>query len=325
MVNIDIKYDNFLITGAHGFLGSHTVEVFRENGANNIVTFSKKEYDLRNEEDVKKLFTTYKDIDIVIHIAADVGGIKYSSSHPAQQYYNNIMMNTLILHYSYLNNVKKFVGIGSVCEYPEVTPVPFKESYVWNGYPVPSNDAYGLSKRSLLAQSIAYNKEYNFNAIHLLPINLYGPRDDFSLENSHVIPALIIKFYEAKLSNKKFVEVWGSGEASREFVYVKDTAEAIYLATMNYNKPDPINIGTGDEIKIKDLAYLISDITDYKGDIIFDKNKPEGQLRRKLDVSKAQKELGFNAKTDFREGLKKTIDWYKHNLLQSACNKVSNL
>ena len=323
-MNIDIKNDNFLITGSHGFLGSHTVETFRENGANNIFTFSIKDFDLRKEEDLRKLFSTYKDIDVVIHIAADVGGIKYSSTHPAKQYYNNIMMNTLVLHHSYLNNVKKFIGIGSVCEYPEVTPVPFKESYVWNGYPVPSNDAYGLSKRSLLAQSIAYKKEYDFNAIHLLPINLYGPRDDFSLENSHVIPALIIKFYDAKLSNKKSVEVWGSGEASREFVYVKDTAEAIYLATMNYNKPDPINIGTGNEIKIKDLAYLISDIIDYEGEIIFDKNKPEGQLRRKLDVTKAKNEFGFVAKTDFKEGLKQTIDWYKNNLLQSTYNKISN-
>ena len=323
-MNIDIKNDNFLITGSHGFLGSHTVETFRENGANNIFTFSRKDFDLRKEEDLRKLFSTYKDIDVVIHIAADVGGIKYSSTHPAKQYYNNIMMNTLVLHHSYLNNVKKFIGIGSVCEYPEVTPVPFKESYVWNGYPVPSNDAYGLSKRSLLAQSIAYKKEYDFNAIHLLPINLYGPRDDFSLENSHVIPALIIKFYDAKLSNKKSVEVWGSGEASREFVYVKDTAEAIYLATMNYNKPDPINIGTGNEIKIKDLAYLISDIIDYEGEIIFDKNKPEGQLRRKLDITKAKNEFGFVAKTDFKEGLKQTIDWYKNNLLQSTYNKISN-
>jgi len=211
-----------------------------------------------------------------------------------------------------------------VCEYPEVTPVPFKESYVWNGYPVPSNDAYGLSKRSLLAQSIAYNKEYGFNAIHLLPINLYGPRDDFSLENSHVIPALIIKFHEAKVNNQQSVEVWGSGEASREFVYVKDTAEAIFLATMNYNKPEPVNIGTGDEIKIKDLAYLIAEIVDYKGEIIFDKTKPEGQLRRKLDVSLALNEFGFTAKTGFKEGLIQTINWYKKELLHTSCNEVTH-
>jgi len=313
MDDVDIKKDNILITGGHGFLGSHTVELFEKKGAKNLITFSSKEYDLRKEDDVKILFKTHKDIDIVIHIAGDVGGIKYSITHPARQYYNNIMMNTLILHYAYENNVKKFVGIGSVCEYPEVTPVPFKESYVWNGYPVPTNDAYGLSKRSLLAQSIAYNKEYGFNTTHLLPINLYGPRDDFSLENSHVVPALIIKFYEAKQYNKKSVNVWGSGKSSREFVYVEDAAEAIVLATEKYNKVEPVNIGTGEEIKIKDLAYLIAELIDYKGDIQFDIGKPEGQMRRQLDVSKAKKYFGFTAKTDFREGLQKTIDWYEKN------------
>jgi GDP-L-fucose synthase len=324
MVDIDLHSDNILITGGQGFLGSHTVDEFLARDVKNISTFSSKEYDLRSEQDVQKLFSDFDDIDIVIHIAADVGGIKYSSNHPAKQYFNNIMMNTLILHYSYLNKVKKFIGIGSVCEYPEITPVPFKESYVWNGYPVPSNDAYGLSKRSLLAQSIAYNKEYGFNAIHLLPINLYGPRDDFSLENSHVIPALIIKFYDAKLKGKQSVEVWGSGEASREFVYVKDTAEAIYLATMNYNKPDPVNIGTGDEIKIKDLANLIAEIINFKGKIIFDKSQPEGQLRRKLDVSVAKNEFGFSANTNFKEGLIQTIDWYKNEMLKSTCNKITH-
>jgi len=221
------------------------------------------------------------------------------------------MMNTLILHYSFLNNVKKFVGIGTVCEYPEVTPIPFKESYVWNGYPVPTNDAYGLSKRSLLGQSIAYHKQYGFNAIHLLPINMYGPQDDFSLEDSHVIPALIIKMCEAKKLGKKSVNVWGSGNASREFVYVGDVAEAIFLATKNYNKIDPVNIGTGQEIKIKDLAHLIADLVGYNGEIIFDKSKPEGQIRRQLDVSKAKKEFGFTAKTTLKEGLRKTIEWYK--------------
>ena len=311
MVNIDIKNDRILITGGQGFLGSHTVDKFRQEGAENLIVFSSKEFDLRKESAVKKLLKTYPDIDIVIHIAADIGGIKYSSTYPAQQFYNNTMMNTLILHYSYLNNVKKFIGIGTVCEYPEVTPIPFKESYVWNGYPVPTNDAYGLSKRSLLGQTIAYHKQYGFNVIHLLPINMYGPHDDFSLEDSHVIPALIIKIHEAKQTNKKSVEAWGSGKASREFVYVKDVAEAIYLATKKYNKPDPVNIGTGHEIKIKDLAHLIADLIEYKGEIIFDASKPEGQMRRQLEVSKAQKEFGFIAKTNLREGLEKVIEWYE--------------
>jgi len=314
MTSLDIKDARILITGGRGFLGSHTVDTFIENGAKNLITFTSKDFDLRKETDVKKLFKTYCDVDIVIHIAADIGGIKYSSTYPAQQFYNNVMMNTLILHYSYLNNVKKFVGIGTVCEYPEVTPVPFKESYVWNGYPVPTNDAYGLSKRSLLGQTIAYHKQYGFNAIHLLPINMYGPQDDFSLENSHVIPALIIKIDEAKRTNKKSVEAWGSGNASREFVYVKDVSEAIYLATKTYNKPDPVNVGTGIEVKIKDLAHLIADLIDYKGEIVFDASKPEGQMRRQLDVSKAQKEFGFTAKTDLRAGLKESIEWYRENL-----------
>ncbi|KYK28110.1 GDP-fucose synthetase [Thermoplasmatales archaeon SG8-52-1] len=314
MTEIDIINDKILITGGNGFLGSHTVDTFREKGANNLVLFSSKQFDLRKENDVKKLFIKYPNIDIVVHVAGDVGGIRYSSNFPAQQFYNNVMMNTLILHYSYKNNIRKFVGIGSVCAYPEVTPIPFKEEYVWNGYPVPTNDAYGLSKRSLLAQSIAYNKEYNFNAIHLMPINLYGPRDDFSLEDSHVIPALIIKFIDAKEKDKNSVEVWGSGEASREFIYVKDTAEAIFLATQKYNKIQPVNIGTGYEIKIKDLAYLIAELISYNGEIIFDKNKPEGQMRRQLDVIKAKKEFGFIAKTDFRKGLKETIKWYNENI-----------
>lgn len=313
MKDIDIINDKILITGGNGFLGSHTVDTFREKGAKNLILFSSKQFDLRKEIDIKKLFKTYPKIDIVVHIAGDVGGIRYSSSYPAQQFYNNVMMNTLILHYSYKNNVKKFVGIGSVCAYPEVTPIPFKEDYVWNGYPVPTNDAYGVSKRFLLAQSIAYNKEYSFNAIHLMPINLYGPRDDFSLEDSHVIPALIIKFTDAKEKGKNLVDVWGSGEASREFIYVKDAAEAIFLATQKYNKIEPVNIGTGYEIKIKDLAYLIAELVDYKGDIIFDKNKPEGQMRRQLDVTRAKKEFGFIAKTDFKKGLKETIEWFKNN------------
>jgi len=313
MVDIDIKQDKILITGGHGFLGSHTVDTFTKKGAKNLITFSSKEFDLRKEDDVKKLFKKHRDVDIVIHIAADIGGIKYSSTYPAQQFYNNTMINTLTLHYSYLNEVKKFVGIGTVCEYPDVTPIPFKESYVWNGYPVPTNDAYGLSKRSLLGQSIAYHKQYGFNAIHLLPINMYGPRDDFSLEDSHVIPALIIKMHEAKKADKKSVNVWGSGNASREFVYVKDVAEAIFLATKNYNKIDPINIGTGHEIKIKDLAHLIANLIGYKGKIIFDADKPEGQMRRQLDVSKAKKEFGFKAKIDLKMGLKESIDWYIKN------------
>lgn len=311
MTKINIKEDNILITGANGFLGSHAVEKFKEHGTKNIITFSSKEFDLRKEDDVKKLFKKFSDTDIVVHIAGDVGGIRYSSTFPGQQYYNNVMMNTLIHHYAYENNVKKFVGIGSVCEYPEVTPLPFKEDELWNGYPVPTNDAYGLSKRMMLAQSIAYKKQYDFNAIHLLIINMYGPRDDFSLENSHVMPALIIKFMETKNKKEKNVNVWGSGEASREFLYVEDAAEAIVLSTEKYNKVEPVNVGTGIETKIKDLAYMIAEIIGYNGEIIFDSDKPEGQMRRQLDVSKAKIEFGFKAKIGLKEGLEKTINYFK--------------
>jgi len=313
MSEIEKKNSKILITGGRGFLGSHTVDYFKEKGTENIITVSSKKFDLTKESEVQNLFKKFSDIDIVIHIAADIGGIKYSSMYPAKQFYNNTMMNTLVLHNSYLNKVKKFVGIGTVCEYPEVTPIPFTEDYVWNGYPVPTNDAYGLSKRGLLGQTIAYNKQYNYNAIHLLPINMYGPRDDFSLEDSHVIPALIIKLTEAKLKEINSVEVWGSGKASREFVYVRDVAEAIYLATEKYNKPDPVNIGTGHEIKIKDLAHLIAELIGYDGDLIFDTNKPEGQMRRQLDTTKAKQIFGFTAKTSLKEGLEKTIKWYNKN------------
>jgi GDP-L-fucose synthase len=313
MIKVNIKEDKILVTGGNGFLGSHTLECFKKHGAKNPITFSSKEFDLRKEEQVKKLFKKHSDIDIVVHIAGDVGGIRYSSTYPGNQYYNNVMMNTLLHHYSYKNNVKKFVGIGSVCEYPEVTPVPFKEENLWNGYPVPTNDAYGLSKRMLLAQSIAYRKEFDFNGIHLLIINMYGPRDDFSLVDSHVIPALIIKFTEALKNKKDKVQVWGTGEASREFLYVEDSAEAIVLATEKYNKVEPVNIGTGVETKIKDLSHMIADIIGYKGKIVFDTNQPEGQMRRQLDVSTAEKEFGFKAKIDIKKGLEKTIEWYNKN------------
>ena len=322
MNDLDLKNSKILITGAKGFLGSHTIDYFKSKGVENLNTFSIKDYNITKESEVKKLFEKYSDIDIVIHIAADIGGIKYSSTYPAQQFYNNTMMNTLILHYSYLNDIKKFVGIGTVCEYPEITPIPFKEEDVWNGYPVPSNDAYGLSKRGLLGQTIAYSKQYGFNALHLLPINLYGPRDDFSLENSHVIPALIIKLFNAKQNNKESIEVWGSGQASREFVYVKDVAKAIYLATEKYNKPDPVNIGTGYEIKIKDLVHLIADIIGFEGELVFNASKPEGQMRRQLDISKAKKEFNFASEIDLKTGLNETIQWYIENLADKQIKMI---
>lgn len=304
-----IKGKRILITGGNGFLGSHVVSLL--NNGNDIIVPRSSEFDLTKEECVKKMFEVYSNIDIVIHIAADVGGIGYSSKHPAQQYYRNILMNTYILHYSYLNNVKKFVGIGSVCEYPAETPVPFKEENLWNGYPVITNDSYGLTKRMLLTQGIAYNREYGLNCIHLLPVNLYGPKDDFDLNNSHVIPALIRKILTAKQEGLDFVEVWGTGEESREFLFVEDAAEAIVKATELYDDVEPVNLGSGKEIKIFEIANIIKELVGYNGEFKYLNNGLGGQNRRMLDVSLAKEKFGFTANTSFIDGLKKTIEYYK--------------
>ena len=301
-----------LITGGGGFLGARVVKLLNED---NILFIPRSsQYDLTKEENVIKLYKDYSDIDIVIHMASDVGGIGYSSKRPAKQYYKNTLLNTYILHYSWENEVEKFVGIGSVCEYPSDTPVPFKEGDLWNGYPVETNDAYGLTKRMLLAQSIAYKKEYNFNAIHLLPVNLYGPGDDFDLQTSHVIPALIRKISEAKQNNFDSVSIWGTGQESREFLYVDDAAEAILLATEKYNDIEPVNLGVGEEIKICDLAELLRQLIGYQGDFVFSNNGLGGQKRRVLDVQAANTKFGFTAKTPLIEGLQETIKYYEDNI-----------
>jgi len=237
--------------------------------------------------------------------------------HPARIYYDNILINTYVVHYSMESGVKKFVGIGTVCEYPKYTPAPFKEEDLWSGYPEETNAPYGLSKRMLLVQSQAYHKEYGFNGIHLLLVNLYGPYDNFHPDHSHVIPALIEKMLNAKLRRENTVEVWGTGKASREFLYTEDAADGILLAAEKYNKPDPVNIGTGNEITVKELVSLIAELVEYDGNIAWDETKPDGQPRRCLDVSKAKNEFGFEARTSLREGLKKTIGWYKNELLEA--------
>lgn len=303
-----------LITGGYGFLGSRVVNILKSiENMPELVLFHKKDFDLRKEKDVERLFSLNKGIDIVIHLAGDVGGIGYNRKYPGEICYNNLMMNTLILEYSRMNNVKKFVGIGSVCSYPKFASVPFKEEDLWNGYPEETNAPYGLAKKMLLVQSKAYHQQFGFNAIHLLMINLYGPGDDFDPENSHVIAGLIKKFCEAKIHKKDKVVVWGTGNASREFLYVEDAAEAIILATERYNEPEPVNIGSGNEIKIKDLVNLIATLTEFKGEIVWDQTRPDGQPRRCLDVSKAEKEFGFKAKTSLEEGLRKTIEWFNKN------------
>ncbi len=315
MVNNFWENKKILITGGYGFVGRYVVQKLHERGLNKdqLVLFHKSEFDLRREEDVKRLFKINKDINIAIHLAGDVGGIGYNREFPGSVFYSNIMMNTLVMEYSRLNRVKKFVGVGSVCSYPKLACVPFKEEELWNGYPEETNASYGLVKKMMLVQGQAYRQQFRFNAVHLLMVNLYGPGDNFDLKNSHVIAGLIRKFVEAKRENRKEVAVWGTGKASREFLYVDDAANAIVLATEKYNKPYPVNIGAGFEIAIKNLVELIVELTEFDGRVVWDSSKPDGQPRRMLDVSRAEKEFGFKAKTPLQEGLKKTIGWYTTN------------
>jgi GDP-L-fucose synthase len=300
-----------LVTGGAGFLGSFVVEKLKnEKGVSdeNIIIPRSKIMDLRKWENCVK---AVKDVDIVIHLAARVGGIGFNRKYPAILFYDNAIMGIQLMEAARQEGVEKFVAIGTVCAYPKYTPVPFREENLWNGYPEETNAPYGVAKKMLLVQAQAYRQQYGFNAIYLIPVNLYGPRDNFHLEHSHVIPALIRKMVDARNKGEKKVVVWGTGNASREFLYVEDAAEGILLATEKYNKPDPVNLGTGKEIKIRDLVNLIAELTGYEGEIVWDTSKPDGQPRRCLDTTRAEKEFGFKAKTDFREGLLKTIEWYE--------------
>ena len=302
-----------LVTGGAGFLGSFIVDNLTEKrrvSNENIKIPRSLHADLRKWENCVKIV---KDIDVVIHLAGKGGGIGYNRKNPGSLFYDNIVMNTHLIEAARQEGVEKLVGIGTVCSYPKYAKVPFKEEDLWDGYPEETNAAYGLSKKMMLVQSQAYWQQYGFNSIHLLLVNLYGPRDNFDLESSHVIPALVRKFVEAAKNRQNQVMVWGTGKASREFLYVEDAAEVIILAAEKYNKPEPINVGSGKEITIHDLVSLIAELTNYKGKIVWDTSKPDGQPRRCLDTSKAKKEFGFEAKTDFREGLRRTISWYEQN------------
>ena len=301
-----------IVTGGAGFLGSFVVKKLAERGCKDIYIPKIEEYDLTKIEDVKRIYERNK-ADIVIHLAGDVGGIEYNRKYPAKVLYNNLMMNTIVQDQAYKAGVKKFVGIGSVCAYPKFAKIPFREEELWDGYPEETNAGYGLSKKMMLEQSKAYRAQYGFDSIHLLMINLYGPGDNFSLENSHVIPAMIRKFVDAKNENKKEVILWGDGSPTREFIYAADAADAIVKATELYDSSEPVNIGSGMEISIKKLSEIISKAVGYSGKITWDTSKPNGQPRRCLDISKAKKHFGFEAKTSFEEGLKRTIEWYTKN------------
>ncbi len=308
----DLKKQKILITGGAGFLGRHVVAKLKEKGVpeENIFVPRSKKYDLRDKKVSQKLL---KDIDVVIHLAANVGGIGYNQEKPGKLFYDNLTMGVHLMEEARIAKVKKFVAIGTVCAYPKYTPVPFREDDLWNGYPEETNAPYGIAKKMLLVQGDAYRKQYGFNSIYLLPVNLYGPFDNFDPRSSHVIPALIRKFIEARDNKNPEVVVWGTGKATREFLFVEDAAEAIILATEKYDREHPVNIGASFEISIRDLVQLIKKITRYKGKIVWDKTKPDGQPRRKLDTSRAEKEFGFIAKTDFETGLIKTIAWYQKN------------
>lgn len=306
---LDLRDKKILVTGGAGFLGSYVVKKLLERGVSKeaITVPRSAEYDLRRMDMCKKIVQGQ---DISIHLAASVGGIGFNREHPGECFYDNAIMGIQMIEAARLAGVKKFVQVGTICAYPKFTPVPFKEEDLWNGYPEETNAAYGLAKKMLLVQLQAYRQEYNFNGIYLLPINLYGPGDNFNPNSSHVIPALIKKIYDAKTSGQSFIEVWGTGKASREFFYVKDAAEGILLATEKYDNPEPINLGAGFEITIKDLVEKICKLMDFKGEIRWDMSKPDGQPRRSLDVSKAKNEFGFTAKISFDEGLQSTIQWY---------------
>jgi len=309
-VKMDLSNKRITVTGGKGFLGTHLIRKLKEERkCQNVFIADLPEYDLRVLEDIKRMYEEQRP-DIVIHLAAVVGGIGANRENPGRFFYDNAIMGIQLMHEAYLRNVEKFVALGTICCYPKYTPVPFKEEYLWDGYPEETNAPYGLAKKMLLVQSQAYRQQYGFNSIFLMPVNLYGPGDNFDPKSSHVIPALIKKCIDAKESNDDHITVWGTGKASREFIYVEDVAEGIILATEKYEKPNPVNIGAGFEIKIKDLVELIAKLTGFKGKIVWDTTKPDGQPRRMLDTSKAEREFGFKAKTDFEKGLKNTIEWY---------------
>lgn len=301
------KDKKVLVTGGAGFLGSHLVKQLEDKNPKKIIVPRSIMYDLREKEACRQVV---QGVDMVIHLAAKVGGIGFNQERPGELFYDNLMMGVNMMEEAHQAGVKKFVSLGTVCQYPKITPVPFREDDLWNGYPEETNAPYGLAKKMQLVQAQAYRKQYGFNAIHLMPVNLYGPGDNFDPESSHVIPALIKKFVDAKKKIEVSVTVWGTGQATREFLYVDDCARAIILAAEKYNKPDPVNIGSAFEISIKDLVEKIRDVVGFKGEVIWDTTKPDGQPKRKLDVSRAKDEFGFESEVGFPEGLRETVGWY---------------
>ncbi len=308
---IDLKNKRVLLTGGAGFLGSHVVERLRSRGckAESLIVPRSAQYDLTTEDAVARMYKDHAP-QIVIHLAAVVGGIGANRANPGAFYYKNLIMGAMTMEYARRTGVEKFVALGTICAYPKFTPVPFREEDLWAGYPEETNAPYGLAKKVMLVQAQSYRAQYGFNAVYLLPVNLYGPRDNFDPSSSHVIPALIKKFLDAKDARSDVVEVWGTGKATREFLYVDDAAEGIVLATEHYEGDEPVNLGAGFEVSIRDLTTMIANVTGFKGRIVWDATKPDGQPRRCLDTARAEKRFGFKAKMSLEEGLRRTVAWY---------------
>ena len=309
---LDLKEKRIVVTGGAGFLGRQVIDQLCQAGAQKekITVPRSRDYDLRDWENCKQVATQQ---DIIIHLAAHVGGIGLNREKPAELFYDNLMMGAQLIHAAHEARVEKFVCVGTICAYPKFTPVPFREDDLWNGYPEETNAPYGVAKKALLVQLEAYRQQYGFNGIYLLPVNLYGPEDNFDPRSSHVIPALIYKVHQAQKKGEKTLHVWGDGSPTREFLYSTDAARGIVMATQSYNDPDPVNLGTNEEVAIKDLVELICELMDFQGEIIWETDKPNGQPRRCLDTQRAKDRFGFIAQTEFKQGLKNTIDWYREN------------
>lgn len=310
-------YQRVVVTGGAGFLGSYVVDKLRQCGVETIIVPRRREHDLVQLPDIQRLYREAQP-DLVIHLAAVVGGIGANRANPGRYFYENLMMGAQLIEEARLHQVAKFVALGTICAYPKSTPVPFREEDLWNGYPEETNAPYGLAKKMMLVQSQAYREQYGFRSIYLLPVNLYGPRDNFDLQTSHVIPALIRKCLEAVETGAERVVCWGSGKATREFLHAADCAEGILLAAERYDSPEPVNLGAGFEISIRDLATLIARLTGYEGEMIWDPAQPDGQPRRCLDVTRASREFGFEARIKFEEGLRETIEWYREERRQTS-------
>jgi GDP-L-fucose synthase len=304
------EHKNVLVTGGAGFLGTWVTDKLREQGCQHIFVPRSTAYDLRELPAIQRVLHD-ADPDLIIHLAARVGGIGANRAHPADYFYDNLMMGVQLLHEAWRRGIPKFVAIGTICAYPKYTPVPFREEELWNGYPEETNAPYGLAKKMLLVQSQAYRQQYGYNSVFLLPVNLYGPRDNFDPASSHVIPALIKKCFDAKAIGEEVISVWGDGSPTREFLYVEDAAEGIVLAAERYNDSEPVNLGSGDEESIQHLVRMIADLTGFKGQVIWDPTKPNGQPRRRLDIQRAEQAFGFRARTPLNTGLARTIAWYR--------------